>query len=158
MLQKQALTLRIFWMLFASFLLLGEIGNIIAFSNWYLKAHWIHCLLVLFKTGLYGLLIANTWWHKPSLWLFAIAVISIKTFSLLDYYLVQSWTQDSTFYFQDYATVFFRIKLPRVGQFLFGNSIFNAVLMTAIYSYWLYLCEGMPGYSSTIPQTPDNRN
>jgi hypothetical protein len=133
-------TLRIHWAIFGLLLLAGMISELIFFP-WSYHAHPNHYYFYLGRILVFGIFIVATYKSSRPLWFFVLVVTSLKVVSLLKFYLTTDYAAMSTLYYEEYAGIFFRLKLPSVALLLFGNYLGSAVLLLGIYSYWLYLCE-----------------
>jgi hypothetical protein len=146
---KSLIILRVFWTVFAGLLLLGAISDIVAYWHPYQLEHWRRWLFVLLKIGVYFILIGNTYWNRQSLWFFALAVVSIKLMLHLKFYITEPFHLYSFSYYQEYRSLFYHLRIPHVAELFFGNNPISAVLVAAMYSYWLYLCEKLLPSSNT---------
>jgi len=133
-------TLRIHWSIFGLLLLASMLSELITFP-WSYHAHPNQYYFYAGRISVFGVFIAATYLRSRPLWFFILVVTSLKIVSLLNYYLTVDYQAMSTLYYKEYASVFFRLKMPFLALVFFGNYLGSALMLLSIYSYWLYLCE-----------------
>jgi hypothetical protein len=138
--RNPAAILRIYWIVFAVVLLLNSVFALTEYWHPYQLERWKTWLFIAIHLGIYGVLIANTYWNKRHLWLFAIAVSSIKLWSLLKFYTTQNYEYLPPYY-RDYAHIFYTGPLQIFRVIFFENHLLSLLIFTFTYCHWLYLCE-----------------
>ena len=148
--------LRFIWLVFTILLVASFAGDVITFPKSF-ALQKSHFYVFIFKVLVLGLLIFATYKKTKPWWFFTIAVISLKIISLLKFYTAGSYYIHSVLYYEEYAGIFFRLKLPVLALLLFGNNLCSAVLLVSTYAYCLYLCELLVQASishTNAPQPP----
>jgi hypothetical protein len=138
-LTKSLIRLRTIWFVLLVLLVASFAGNVIAFPKSFLL-HKGHCYVFIFRILVFCILIFATYKKTKPWWFFTIAVVSLKTIALLNFY-TDSYYIRSVLYYEEYASIFFRLKLPTLGLLLFGNNLVSAAILLSTYGYCLYLCE-----------------
>jgi len=132
--------LRINWIILALLLLASMVSELVAFP-WSYHAHPNHYYFYAGRILVFVVFIMASYSNSRPLWFFVVVVTSLKVVSLLRFYLTVDYEIMSTYYYQEYAIIFSRLKLHFVADLFFGNHLGNAVLLLSLYGYWLYQCE-----------------
>ena len=142
--------LRIIWIILLVLLVVSFAGNIIAFPKSFAlqKSHYY---VFAFRIVTLGFLLIATYRKTQPWWFFTIAVVSIKLFSLLKFYIFYPYYTYSGLYYGEYVEIFFRLKLPSLVLLLFETNLVNGAFFLSVYGYCLYLCEALAQVTGNKP-------
>lgn len=142
--------LRCHWASFALLITLGLVGELLSASYsspWQLcQAHPRRYAFFAGHAAFFALLVAATYLNRKLLWGLAIAVISLKLYRLLKYYVFFDYLSSSNIYAHHYWVFFYQVGklssywLALPGDVLFSNNPVSAAFLTTLYVYWLVEC------------------
>jgi hypothetical protein len=142
--------LRIIWIILLVLLLVSFAGNVIAFPKSFAlqKSHYY---VFAFRIVTLGLLLIATYRKTQRWWFLTIAVVSIKAFSLLKFYIFYPYYVYSGLYYGEYVDIFFRLKFPSLVLLLFETNLLNGAFFLSVYGYCLYLGEALVQVTGNKP-------